>query len=385
MTPRDIERFRESRRFWPGHTSELRRSSFGSTLNPRAAAEWRHPWEIDVTFEEGGWRAVVNPGFVNARPAFIHMPATWLAQQVSSGAAHDTDFGINPLTGKPYFSAWVFQHESATPHGSRVRGDGGPVRITNSPLPCLILDDWRNPAASASVSEEGRAHRAEGYPRFFEGLGVRPASKGGPLAILGTGGDDATGVRTREIRAMDVVLRQPRASTGLLTEPVSPLGTTAFLEFQTTYAAPPDTRATLRAVPQYTPILGAPGDAGPGGIPGIFGLLLNQGDAQFDEILMATIWMVSPPDAGEPAVPDAKWEPYVQHFVFWNLNWANKVAIEPDLGPQPITLPVPLLGGVAQPLIDSLLALINQGFSEAINFVAVELAARMSGGRFWTT
>ena len=55
--------------------------------------------------------------------------------------------------------------------------------------------------------------------------------KVGPLATLGAGGDNATGVRTREIRAMDVVLRQPRASTGLLTEPVSPLGTTAFLEF----------------------------------------------------------------------------------------------------------------------------------------------------------
>lgn len=184
---------------------------------------------------------------------------------------------------------------------------------------------------------------------------------------------------------MDVVLRQPRASTGLLTEPVSPLGTTAFLEFQTTYAAPPDTRATLRAVHEYQPILGALEAIGPGGIPGIFGLLLNQGDAPFDEILMARVWMVSPPDAGDTALPDAAWEPYVQHFVFWNLNWANKVAIQPDLGPQPITLPIPLLGGVAQPLVDSLLALVNQGFSEAINFLAVELAARMSGGRFWTS
>ena len=49
-----------------------------------------------------------------------------------------------------------------------------------------------------------------------------------------------------------------------------------------------------------------------------------------------------------------------------------------------IRFPLPLTGGVAQPLIDSMLAWIKQGLSEAINFLAVELAARMSGGRFWT-
>jgi hypothetical protein len=101
-------------------------------------------------------------------------------------------------------------------------------------------------------------------------------------------------------------------------------------------------------------------------------------------MLMARVWMVSPRDAGETAVPDAAWEPYLQHFVFWNLNWANKVAITADVD-LPITLPIPLAGGLAQPLIDFILGAISQGFSEAINFLAVELAARMSGGRFWTT
>jgi hypothetical protein len=46
---------------------------------------------------------------------------------------------------------------------------------------------------------------------------------------------------------------------------------------------------------------------------------------------------------------------------------------------------VPLVGGVAQPLIDSMLALVNRGFSDAINFLAFELAARMSGGSVWTS
>jgi hypothetical protein len=67
---------------------------------------------------------------------------------------------------------------------------------------------------------------------------------------------------------------------------------------------------------------------------------------------------------------------------FWNLNWANKVVIQPDLRRQPIRFPLPLAGGVAQPLIDSMLAWINQGLSEAINFLAVELAARLSAGGF---
>lgn len=383
---RELTKRERAQRLWPSHTCRPHSTRFGSTLQPHnQAAEWQHPWQISVAHEDNEWRGYVNPGFVNGRPAFVHMDAKWLSTQVKNGDANPRDFGINPLTGEPYFSAWVFDHDKNSSGGSRVKGEGGPVRLTNSPQPYLTLADWRNPAASSTVTEDGRAAKAEGYPAFFEELGVVPASKGGPLASFGTTGDDFTGVRTRQIRAMDVVLRQPRSSTGLFVEPHNPLGTTSFLDFQTTYNAPPDTRSRLRAIQRYIPILGAPGETGPGTIPGIFGFILNQGDAQFDEMLMATVWMISPPNASEDDDPDGSWEPYVQHKVFWNLNWANKVQVVPDLSPKPIRLPLPLLGGVAQPLIDSFLGWINQGFSEAINFLAVELAARMSGGKFWTT
>jgi hypothetical protein len=385
LIERDLQRQEDAGRFWPGHTSTLQCSSLGAVHKPHAGGEWEHPWQLSVAFEEGEWRARINPGFVNARPPFVHMPARWLAQQVNSGASTPRDFGINPLTGKSYFSAWVFRRAGTASKMTRVGGPGGTVRITHTPRPFLALDDWRNPAASATITADGRAGAAEGYPDFFAELGVVPPSAGGPLATFGQGGFDGTGERVRELRVMDVVLRQPRASTGLFVQETNPIGTTAFLQFATTYSNAPDTRATLRAVREYQPVQGAPNSPGPGGIPGIFGFLLNLGDSQFDEILMSRVWMVSPPGAGEDAVPDASWEPYAQHFVFWNLNWANRVAIQPDLGPQLIQLPVPIVGAVAQPLIDALLALVNQGFSEAINFLAVELAARMSGGRFWTT
>ena len=77
-------------------------------------------------------------------------------------------------------------------------------------------------------------------------------------------------------------------------------------------------RAKLRAVSKYEP----PEEQS---LALMYGTLLNAGDEQFDELKMATVWIVSPPDVSADAEPDETWTPYPQHFVFWNLQHASRL------------------------------------------------------------
>ena len=66
---------------------------------------------------------------------------------------------------------------------------GHDVPLTNDPAPYLVLDGWRNPLmpdnVSASLSGQIIAAAAEGYPKLFEKLGVKPAAKGGDVTKPG--------------------------------------------------------------------------------------------------------------------------------------------------------------------------------------------------------
>ncbi len=68
-------------------------------------------------------------------------------------------------------------------------------------------------------------------------------------------------------------------------------------------------------------------------------------ESQQDEIRLATVYLVSPPDAAEDAEPDVSWTPYVAYAVFWNLNYISR-AQEPTLPSRPLTLHTGLLNGM---------------------------------------
>lgn len=327
----------------------------------------------------GEWRAAIEPGFVNGRPAFLDMPAEWLAAQVTSGQAQERDFGINPLTGRPFFEAWVFNHGHTASTGPRTdRGPGGPVRLTNAPAPYLVLTAWRDPAAPGTLSanDDGEVitGAGEGYPPFFATLGVRPAATGGKAG--GAVKHDPS--RTRELRAMDLVLIQPRLGSRLDYVAGNPIATVSTEQISTAflsdYVTQQNGRARVRATAKYT----APGDPD---IEAIFGILLDAGDPQFDELFMSTVWMVSPPDAGSEAVPDGTWEPYVQHRVFWNLHHAPR-NIPHGVGEDPLVFIVPLALGTAQGVVNGIISVLNGMLDEALAFLNQSGDTR---GQFWTT
>ena len=132
-------------------------------------------------------------------------------------------------------------------------------------------------------------------------------------------------------------------------------------------------RAKLRTVSKYVP----PQEQS---LALMYGTLLNAGDEQFDELKMATIWIVSPPDVGGDAEPDETWTPYPQHFAFWNLQHASRL-IPPRAPSKPLQLHTGLAGGIGDSINDTLLSFVNDAYAEAEAFLN-QADAR---GIFWST
>ena len=225
---------------------------------------------------------------------------------------------------------------------------------------------------SASASGQLIASAAEGYPKFFEKLGVKAAAKGGDVTKAG-----ALEGEFDEIRAMDVVLSKARIGTRLQIDVHDPLVDAQTESISTVFLndalRATGGRAKLRAVSKYQP----PEEQS---LALMYGTLLKAGDEQFDELKMATVWIVSPPDAADDAEPDETWTPYPQHTVFWNLQHAARL-IPPKVPNPPLQLFVPLAGGIAQPVINALLSFVNDQNAEAEAFFN-QADAR---GIFWST
>ena len=232
-------------------------------------------------------------------------------------------------------------------------------------------------SVSASLSGQIIASAAEGYPKFFEKLGVKAAAKGGDVTKAGALEGEFDENRTREIRAMDVVLSKARIGTRLQIDVHDPLLdaqtesiSTVFLN---DYLRTTGGRAKLRAVAKYVP----PQEQS---LALMYGTLLNAGDAQYDDLKMATVWIVSPPGATSDDEPDVTWTPYAQHFVFWNLQHAARL-IPPKAPNPPLRLHTGLAGGVGDRNNDALLSFVNDRNAEAEAFFG-QADAR---GIFWST
>lgn len=324
----------------------------GVIVSGAANARWRHPWFITARHEfkddgSGEWRAFIRPGFVSGRDAHIAMPAEW-------------PDGTPPANGD--------KHPRDVP-------------LTDEPAPHLVLDGWRNPLVSATVSASltGQiiAAPGEGYPKFFENLGVKPAAKGGDTTKPGALEGEFDERRTREIRAMDVVLSKARIGTRLDIGVHDPLLDAQTESISTVFLndalRATGGRAKLRATAKYQP----PEEQS---LALMYGTLLNAGDGQYDEVKLATVWIVSPPGAASDDVPDETWTPYPQHFVFWNLQHASR--LNPPTQPSaPLQLHTGLAGGVGDRINDGILSSINDRFAEMEAFFH-QADAR---GIFWST
>lgn len=306
---------------------------------------FRHPWELscrwraDETLALGGeWVATVQPGFVNGRDVTIEVATA----------------------PRPDGSAPLRRH----------------VALTAEQQPELSLGSYRDPTAPSgfSATEDGDVvtTSGEGYPRFFERLGVKPAWKGGKL---GEDASESDPNRTRQIRASDVVLITPRTATRQQVEVRDPLTDAQSVEISTIYLngrlASAPSRNYLVSLPKWTPT------AGPSALDKLMGTAV---DTEQDELRIATVYFVSPEDTAEDAEVDATWTPYPTYAVFWNLNWASReqTALVPS---PPISLHTGLAAGIGDALFNFLLSPVNDFFNQIEAF----LGAADYSGKYWTT
>ena len=94
--------------------------------------------------------------------------------------------------------------------------------------------------------------------------------------------------------------------------------------------------------------------------------------------MIGTVYMLSPPDAPPYSAPDQTWQPYVQHFLFWNLAYAQPkfAPVATEIG-NPLL--VPLAAGAGQAIINEFTSLNDDALNEALEF----LSAQSMQGSFW--
>lgn len=323
----------------------------GFALSARPARGWRHPWQLSPGWSAraGQWVATVQPGLVNGEcPIF----RTTVEDQ---GTATARDFGLNPLTGKPYFSDPIFAPDGPAQRPERT--------VVNLPL---YLDPAL-PLTMRAVGFDGGP--GEGVPEFFTRLGVVAAPR-----VPGTNeeGPQPAPVEPppnlRLLRACDVWVHQPRLA---LTSTISiepGIATGISNVTQTLGVRSPAADDTLRVV------------AGKFPDPVTINPLAGDYEEQpWDDLLIGTVFLLSPLKTPLGSAPDGTWQPFVRHNLFWNLAYVPGI-FRPLPGDPGTPFIPPLAGGAAQLVINFLTASLNDLTNQALNL----LLGHSLAGTFYT-
>jgi hypothetical protein len=241
--------------------------------------------------------------------------------------------------------------------------------------PAGILMAWRNPIESSGVdasSGEIVYSKGEGYPEFFESLGVKPAAPGGASSEA-----DFDPTRTCCIRACDVVLTTPRTAvvqTVSLSDPFSAAGTIQlgekFVNDGFRDAINGGFQHRLLGFDKFDP------PREPTMEERFFGTYV---EPQEDQIKIATVWLVSPPDWDDTKDPDGSWTAYPKYDCFWNLCHASQqdVGRPPN---NPITLYTGLVAGFADSIFQGLLSPVNDAFQK----IEAAILGSNFKGKYWS-
>jgi len=330
MQPNGTAQLRE------GVGTRITRTQWGQCISMQGAT-WHHPWFTAAYWwpAQKQWVAVVRPGFLNGRAPCV----STTAERMKS-----TPSFLAPIT------AWDGAADIA--QAAQLATDDEYAAL--GPNTQIYVPLYRNPLLTLSFRELGGVDGP--IPKYFTRRGVTADSG-------------------RRVVSGDVVLHQPRlALTSQISYPTD-LVLGSSIVTQTLGERAPASNDTLKvvAMPQINP----PENYD----PGTGDLVRSYEEQTWDELLIATVFLVSPPHA--TGNPDGSWIPAVQHALFWNLHWT-----QPRLQPIP-SAAIPgslsasfsvLAGGAGQLVINSLVASINDMTNEAINITV----ANSMAGTFWT-
>lgn len=315
---------------------------------------WRHPWHMVTRWraEAEAWTVQINPGCVNGEEVEVDIAANLAPPE-------------------------TLERLGLPPEGDTVR-----AYLTESPE--VPLSSFRGigrgaaPTGAVQTPDGGVTTTHEAVPAFFLALGVKEAKpvtfqdpNTGVTSIAGLLDDGEALEPYRLLRACDVVLYMDRFGTATQWQQGAGVDG-SFMQFDVSYAIPPDGLRPFSYVqtdPQYT---------SPPPVDPMTKLLGGFTDSTRDSLKIGTVYFLSPYDAGIDDPIDDTWTPYVQHALFWNLSYAtNRLATVADTS---LVLPLPLAGGIAQPLVNNIVATLNDEADKVAEF----LANHELTGRFWS-
>lgn len=330
---------------------------------------WRHPWFTTPQWlpKRKSWAAFVLAGFVNGRAPVVTTTAgalreargTFYGQLVDgrTGAAEIEQLALLAIGG---------EDDSGLP-------DSTQIDVALYQNPPVGLFEWRK------IGWDG----AGAVPQFFLDRGVHKAPPG--IANQLEGGAISMNSVTppkgnRLLRACDIILHQPRTA---LTSHISieygiATGLSNVNQTLDLREASPSDRLRL--------VTGTHNQIAQNGLNFTAGTSLLASDYEektWDEILVSTVYLLSPPDLEPGSDPDATWQPFVAHSLFWNLFWAQpkfKAVIFDDIFRSLVGTVAVIGGGSGFGAVNFIAASINDATQAAFNL----LTSNSQSGSFWT-
>ncbi|WP_009960147.1 hypothetical protein [Verrucomicrobium spinosum] len=307
-------------------------------------APWRHPWGVRLRWNRKleVWECNIKAGLVNCVDPTISIPG--------KQAPKRTVARLGRLAAEQAVDAWLTESPWFEVGPLRAIGpDSSPEGVSSNPDGSLNLT-------------------FEAVPEFFSyrGVGPPPAATFDPAGLGGqavSGLLDKSGQGTRLLRACDLVLFIDRPSNSTQWDTGSGVDG-LFAQFTVTTVEKPNAkeRPYIRLTSKWEPpIDSAASDK-----------LAGDWEGQpWDEYLIATVFLMSPPNAALDSPPDGSWSAFVKHSLFWNLHHGVS-RLDPSLARLQLSLQTGLAGGVGDALGLFIQAQINDANSAASEFLGRE-------------
>lgn len=311
-----------------------------------AGEPWRHPWFTTVTWDavEEVWTAAIKPGACPSASSSGD-PTLSIPHRMAPVEVLDR-LGLAESESDDLLTAYL--------------SEGAPL--------VLPVDQFRAVGTDAVATGES----SEAVPEFFTRRGVvGPVvneTQSGSEVVIRVEGVAAERASARLLRACDLVIGHDRLVTRTEVIPSESLdGVEVAFSRASGAVVTPD--PYLYVERKYEPV------------PDLDLLSLLEGlqvDGGKDTHHLATVYLLSPPGLPAGSEPDGTWQGFVDHHVFWNLQYLsrfNTVTIEPTR----VAVPFPTLG---QGELGRIGGIFTGAINERIEELEAGLAQVENTGRF---